>query len=83
MQTMTPAELDAWDKKVQKNFRRIKRLKKEFNYKVINPKCCFTCGNAQWGYEREIDCSIMEDSEIDEDTCQELGVCDKWEAIKK
>ena len=78
MQTMTHAELDEWDEKIQKNIRRIKRLKKKLNYKVISPKCCFTCNNKTWEYEHQIQCSIMDNDEIDENTCSELGVCDKW-----
>jgi len=65
--------------------RAVKRQKKQSHYRILASECCDTCENTVYGYEGEMQCSLLlrETWHVTDALVEVLGICDNYQKRKE
>lgn len=68
-----------------KTERAVRRQKKQQHYHILKIECCDTCGNTVYGYEGEMQCSLLlrEKWHVTDASVEPISVCDKYEKRRR
>ena len=58
--------------------RRVKKIKQENKYHIVDPPCCETCESSSQELEESMKCAFLTDDKWDVGDVEPCGLCDKY-----